>query len=246
MTALRPRPDLDQLRRQARDLLKAAQAGDSDALSLLRRAGARTTLAGAQHALARDYGFASWPKLKVAVETRVARRPSFIIRHVASPAELEALWRTVWGILGRPEPPDRTHWGVFERFEEQRSQMLVVHHEGAIVGGTIAMHLIAIESWARGIGLGRRLLQAAEGEAAASGLQLATYADPACKGFYLKLGYIDGGKGPSRLHMSKGVPLSPRLVELRTRRWRDQLGDLRRGVVVTPDPATGAIPPLPW
>jgi GNAT superfamily N-acetyltransferase len=124
--------------------------------------------------------------------------------------------------------------------------MLVVEHESAIVGGTIAMHLIAIESWAQGIGLGRRLLQAAEGETAAAGLRLATHADPNSKGFYLRLGYSDGGKRASRLHMSKGVPLSPRLVELRTRRWREQVGDLRRGVVVTTDCATGIIPPLPW
>ncbi len=246
MSTLRPKPDLDQLRRQARDLLRAARAGDVKAVATLQRAGARTTLAGAQHALARDYGFASWPKLKAAVELVRGHRLSFVIRHVAAPAELEELWRVVWTILGRPEPPDRTHWRVFERFEEQRSRMLVVQHESAIVGGTIAMHLIAIEAWARGIGLGRRLLQTAEGETAAAGLQLATHADPGCKGFYLKLGYTDGGKRASRLHMSKGVPLSPRLVELRTRRWRAQVGDLRRGIVVTPDAATGKIPSLPW
>lgn len=213
---------------------------------MLHRAQARTTLAGAQHALARDYGFSSWPKLKSTVEALRSQEPSFVIRHVASPSELEELWRVVWAILGRPEPPDRTHWRVFERFEEQRSRMLVVEHNRAIVGGTIAMKLIGLESWARGIGLGRRLLQTAEGETAAAGLRLSTHADPGSKGFYLKLGYTDSGKRASRLHMSKGVPISPRLVELRTRRWREQVGDLRAGVVVTTDAATGQIPSVPW
>ena len=244
MAELRSRPNLDQLRRQARDLLRGAEAGDQAAAAALELAGARPTLTGAQHAVARQYGFESWPKLKAAVEGRLARPPTFVIRHVASPAELRALWAAMWRILGRADPPDVPHWRVFERFDEQRSRMLVVEHEGQIVGGTIGMRLIALEPWARGIGLGRRLLQTVEGETAAAGLGLTTHADERVKGFYFKVGYTDGGK--SRLHMSKGVPLSPTLVELRTRRWRDRVGDLGRGVVVTPDPATGTIPPLPW
>jgi len=53
--------NIEQLRKQAKQLVKAARAGDRDALS---RLGGRTPiLANAQLALARELGFASWPAL---------------------------------------------------------------------------------------------------------------------------------------------------------------------------------------
>ena len=70
MQELPARPDLEQLRHQAKDLLRAAKAGDTDALERLRAASDGTTLASAQLALARDYGFASWPRMKTEVERR--------------------------------------------------------------------------------------------------------------------------------------------------------------------------------
>jgi hypothetical protein len=51
------RPDFDHLRKQAKALLRA-----------MRLQRAETTLADAQHAVAREYGFASWPKLKAHIE----------------------------------------------------------------------------------------------------------------------------------------------------------------------------------
>jgi hypothetical protein len=65
------RPDLDQLRRRAKDLAKAARQGEPAALARVanyRRPGAPITLALAQLALAREYGFPSWPRLREAVE----------------------------------------------------------------------------------------------------------------------------------------------------------------------------------
>jgi ankyrin repeat protein len=58
-TPLPPRPDFDQLKKQAKEL---------------RASGAFASLAEAQHALARRHGFASWPKLKLAVELTTLRR----------------------------------------------------------------------------------------------------------------------------------------------------------------------------
>src|SRR6516165_5590554 len=76
------RPNLDQLKHQARDLLDAYKAGDEDALRRIRESharlakaakadirSARLTLSGAQLVIAREYGFASWPKLKQHVES---------------------------------------------------------------------------------------------------------------------------------------------------------------------------------
>jgi ankyrin repeat protein len=70
MPTLPTNPDLDQLRRQAKDLLRAAQAGDTDAIARIRRVSDTLTLAAAQLALAREYGFASWPRLKDEVAAR--------------------------------------------------------------------------------------------------------------------------------------------------------------------------------
>ncbi|HEX6355447.1 ankyrin repeat domain-containing protein [Actinophytocola sp.] len=70
MPDLPARPNLAQLRHQAKDLLHAAQRGDHDALTRVRAVSDRVILASAQLALARDYGFSSWAKLKLEVERR--------------------------------------------------------------------------------------------------------------------------------------------------------------------------------
>jgi ankyrin repeat protein len=67
------RPDLDQIRRQAKELRDAAQAGEAAAVARLARLDLdTTTLADAQLAIAREHGFANWPALKAAVDARVA------------------------------------------------------------------------------------------------------------------------------------------------------------------------------
>jgi len=70
MADLPARPSLDHLRHEARDLLRAAQSGDTAAVARIRAVAATLTLAGAQLALAREYGFASWPRLKAEVDAR--------------------------------------------------------------------------------------------------------------------------------------------------------------------------------
>lgn len=71
--ALREHPDLDQLKRQAKELLKAFASGDADAATEVnahyRGADASTfALHDAQLVLARAYGFESWPRLKAYVD----------------------------------------------------------------------------------------------------------------------------------------------------------------------------------
>jgi ankyrin repeat protein len=70
MPSLPTQPDLDQLRRQAKDLLRAAHAGDTAATARIRAVSDELTLTAAQLALAREYGFASWPRLKEEVDAR--------------------------------------------------------------------------------------------------------------------------------------------------------------------------------
>src|SRR5258707_519903 len=65
--ALPDRPSLANLKRQAKSLLAAWQAGDRQALARLRdvhpRGGGQHRLADAQFVLAREYGFATWSRL---------------------------------------------------------------------------------------------------------------------------------------------------------------------------------------
>src|SRR6266542_678815 len=80
--SLPPRPNLDQLRNQAKDLLKSFKSGDPEAIlriqenhpqrSKASKANDRATglsLSDAQRVIAREYGFTSWPKLKEHVDS---------------------------------------------------------------------------------------------------------------------------------------------------------------------------------
>jgi ankyrin repeat protein len=58
--------NLEQLRKQAKELVRAARAGDADALDRL--GGREPILARAQLVLAREHGYPSWPALVAAVE----------------------------------------------------------------------------------------------------------------------------------------------------------------------------------
>jgi hypothetical protein len=80
MPELPVRPDLDQLRRQARELLRAAAHGDPTAIARLRAVSGRVTLSAAQLAMAREYGYRSWPTLKAEVERRRLPEPGAIPR----------------------------------------------------------------------------------------------------------------------------------------------------------------------
>src|SRR5262249_51581102 len=70
MPNLPARPNLDQLRHQARDLLRAARAGDAAATKRIEAVSDRLSLAAAQLVVARDYGFSSWARLKAEVDAR--------------------------------------------------------------------------------------------------------------------------------------------------------------------------------
>jgi ankyrin repeat protein len=70
MPDLPARPNLDQLRHQARDLLRAARAGDEGATRRIDAVSEQLTLSAAQLVVARDHGFASWARLRVEVDQR--------------------------------------------------------------------------------------------------------------------------------------------------------------------------------
>jgi hypothetical protein len=66
---LPPRPNLGHLKKQAKDVLR-----------VFRHRNPRWRLVDAQHALARGYGFPSWPDLKLHVESVRQQPPSAVLR----------------------------------------------------------------------------------------------------------------------------------------------------------------------
>src|SRR6266511_2068083 len=82
--SLPSQPNLEQLKNQAKDLLKSLKSGAADAIQRIRENhprwsaasepemhAAELSLSDAQLVLAREYGFASWPKLKEHVDAVV-------------------------------------------------------------------------------------------------------------------------------------------------------------------------------
>jgi uncharacterized protein len=107
MGDLPARPDLDQLRHQARELLRAAQRGDSEATARIRAVSKQIILSSAQLALAREYGFASWAKLKLEVERRDAlnsRDLSRLTRLLAEHPGLATSGLEHWADRARADP----------------------------------------------------------------------------------------------------------------------------------------------
>jgi hypothetical protein len=80
MSVLPEHPDLEQARRRAKELLHAAKAGEPAALDRLAAVSAPLTLAGAQLALARELGQASWAALVREIEARNASIPENVER----------------------------------------------------------------------------------------------------------------------------------------------------------------------
>ena len=89
MSVLPEHPDLDQARRRAKELLRAARAGDARAVNRLAAVSAPLTLAGAQLAMAREFGQPSWVALVREIEARNASIPEHVIRFLRSSVNLQ-------------------------------------------------------------------------------------------------------------------------------------------------------------
>ena len=89
MLVLPEHPDLDQARRRAKELLRAARAGDARALTRLGAVSAPLTLAGAQLAMAREFGQPSWKALVCEIEARNASISENVIRFLRSSVNLQ-------------------------------------------------------------------------------------------------------------------------------------------------------------
>ncbi len=106
--------NLDQQKKQARELLRAIRAGNEDAISRLRRHHSRWTssddatvrqlvaLHDAQFVLAREQGFASWPKLKAYAEPSSAFPPHAFVRRRCGLDHRPGSWPVANAPIRRP------------------------------------------------------------------------------------------------------------------------------------------------
>lgn len=127
---LPPRPNLEQYKKQAKELVKAWRTGDLVALTRIREhhprlrarseadlRRARFTLADAQLIIAREHGFESWPKFVAHIESLTGLASSSEILERAERAVVSGDASTLDGLLGeygellRMGPVPSTWWG---------------------------------------------------------------------------------------------------------------------------------------
>jgi hypothetical protein len=112
MPALPPRLSLEQVRRLAKDLLRDLKDGDRAAIRRLAVVSAPSTLAGAQLAIAREYGFPSWARLKRDVELRTT--PSAFVAAQRAVEWLRALGESLQTNDASKEKADLMH-AIYDR-----------------------------------------------------------------------------------------------------------------------------------
>jgi len=149
---MREHPDLDQLKRQAKELLRGFAAGEAEAGAEIHahfRAANPSTFAlhDAQLVIARSYGFDNWPKLKAYVDGVTVKRLAEAIRMDDLP-----LVRSM--LQARPELADLTmsygdehrpiHYAVMKRSPEM-VRLLMRHGANARQG--IHPHRDATTAW---------------------------------------------------------------------------------------------------
>jgi ankyrin repeat protein len=138
--AFREHTDLNQLKRQAKELLDAFRAGDGAAISEV-NAHYHTAdpdtfaLHDAQMVLARAYGFASWPKLKAYVDGATAGRFLEAVR-AGDPGKVQAMLRARPELVNMGVGQDEhraIHYAVLHRSPEM-TRLLMQHGADARAG----------------------------------------------------------------------------------------------------------------
>ena len=139
--AMREQPDLDQLERQAKELLKAYRAGEAHAVAEVaahdRRPQTETfALHDAQLVLARSYGFNSWSTLKAYVDGVTVRRLADAVRAGdirSARAMLEVRPELVHTDMAANDEHRALHYAVLDRAPEM-VRLLMAHGADARKG----------------------------------------------------------------------------------------------------------------
>jgi hypothetical protein len=142
-------PSLEQLRKQAKALLRSHRAGDKDAIARVAAnhpdPGVPLKLSGAQLVLAREYGFASWPRLRSYVERLQAHGPG--LQH-AYHEDLDYYEGRAFGLRASAE--DGTDGAVeeFRRWDapvtEQGARAVIAREHGFASWGALRRHVASL------------------------------------------------------------------------------------------------------
>jgi GNAT superfamily N-acetyltransferase len=238
---LPPEPSLEHLKNQARALQRRVRAGNPDALAVVRefhlKSAAATgespdlagfSLADSQLVIARQYGFASWARLR--------RSISVVIRPVASPRELARAFELIGARRAPALEQDRYFLQLARRFPADRPLLLIAELDGQIIGAgfafrtdsspackTATLRNVAVQPPYRGLGLERRLIRRIEDGAASLGVTGIVLGGPrgAERQFFVGMGYRGRHEGG---FMGKQLALT---LRQRNSAWRERLEDLR-------------------
>lgn len=135
------RPDLDQLKKQAKELLAAHERAEPEALEEVKRhfnlePNRALTLSQAQLVLARAYGFESWPKMKAFVDGVTLERFSQAVR-AGDVAVVRQMLRLRPELVNQSAPHDGErrpiHWAVLNR-DPTLLRVLLEHNADARIG----------------------------------------------------------------------------------------------------------------
>jgi hypothetical protein len=140
--ALPPHPDLEQYKKQAKDLLKAARSGESDAqhrLDAVRNRRGHYLLADAQLALTREHGFQSWPEFAREIESLSGPSPRTTWRAAANAVTagdeyaLAELLTDHADLLRKHNPPAYVPSGPGPYYGEMDTRTIIAreHHFGS-------------------------------------------------------------------------------------------------------------------
>jgi GNAT superfamily N-acetyltransferase len=234
---LPPELSLEHLKNQARRLQRRVCTGDPEAVAAVRefhpRPAAisvdssvlgRFSLADAQLVVARQYGFASWARLRRSVQV--------VIRPVASPRELARAFELIGARRAQALEQDRYFLQLACRFPSDRPLMLVAERDGQLIGAgfafrkdsssecrTVTLRNVAVRPPYRGLGLERRLIQRIEDGAAGLGVTRVILGGPrgAERQLFESMGYRGRHQGG---FMGKQLPLTP---QQRDSAWRERL-----------------------
>jgi GNAT superfamily N-acetyltransferase len=234
---LPPEPSLENLKNQARRLQRLVRAGDPRAIATVREfhprpaalaGAARFSLADAQLVIARQYGLASW--------TRLRRSAEVVIRPVRSPRELARAFELIGARRAPALEQDRYFCQLARRFPEDQQIMVVAEVNGEVIGGafafrkdsspacrTVTLRNVAAQPPYRELGLERRLIQRIEDGAVSLGVTAIILGGPSGTERQLLLGMGYRGRREGGF-MSKQLPLT---ASRRDPGWHERLAELR-------------------
>ena len=150
MTASLPAaPSLEQLRKQAKDLLRAQRAGEASAAARVAahhpRPDEPLRLAGAQLVVAREHGFPSWPRLRAYVERLAAHGPE--LQH-AYHEDFDYYEGRAYGLRASAEDGTEGAVAAFRRWDapltERGARLVVARQHGFSSWAALRRHVASL------------------------------------------------------------------------------------------------------